>query len=236
LRAESCSQAVSKPVRHIPLLCVQWKTPDDGQRNCPKHVEFYSKNKFVRPDPARKLSANLYDILLLCVQWETPDDGQRNCPKHVEFYSKNRFEKIVNLVCFIIRIYHVARSPERKYYTAKFCSQYDIIIIIRFTMGCTSKSWNFLFIPYFASTFNLNCFPLSCAPAPAQDFISHVNNGLTAPSDLTSWTSPFPFTMPTVNLFTHPYQHPLSDSSRKHPASFTYKWDLEKRMIYIKKL
>ena len=28
------------------LLCVQWKTPDDGQRNCPKHVEFYSKNKF----------------------------------------------------------------------------------------------------------------------------------------------------------------------------------------------
>ena len=22
------------------------KTPDDGQRNCPKHVEYYSKNKF----------------------------------------------------------------------------------------------------------------------------------------------------------------------------------------------
>ena len=22
------------------------KTPDDGQRNCPKRVEFYSKNKF----------------------------------------------------------------------------------------------------------------------------------------------------------------------------------------------
>ena len=42
-----CSlRAVSKPVSHIPLLCVQWKTPDDGQRNCPKHVEFYSKNKF----------------------------------------------------------------------------------------------------------------------------------------------------------------------------------------------
>ena len=28
------------------LLCVQWKAPGDGQRNCPKHVEFYSKNKF----------------------------------------------------------------------------------------------------------------------------------------------------------------------------------------------
>ena len=28
------------------LLCVQCETPDDGQRYCPKHVEFYSKNKF----------------------------------------------------------------------------------------------------------------------------------------------------------------------------------------------
>jgi len=41
----SCSQAVSKPVWHIPLLCVQWKTPDDGQGNCPQHVEFHSENK-----------------------------------------------------------------------------------------------------------------------------------------------------------------------------------------------
>jgi hypothetical protein len=39
----SCSKAVYKPVRHISLLHVQWKTPDDGQRNCPKHVEFHSK-------------------------------------------------------------------------------------------------------------------------------------------------------------------------------------------------
>ena len=31
---------------HLPLLCVQWKTPYDGQRKCAKHVEFYSKNKF----------------------------------------------------------------------------------------------------------------------------------------------------------------------------------------------
>jgi len=42
----SCSQAVWKPVWHIPLLCVQWKTPDDWQSDCPKHVEFYFKNKF----------------------------------------------------------------------------------------------------------------------------------------------------------------------------------------------
>jgi len=32
-------------VRHISLVCVRWETRDDGQRNCPKHVELYSKNK-----------------------------------------------------------------------------------------------------------------------------------------------------------------------------------------------
>ena len=42
----SCSLAVRKPVWHIPLPCVQWKNPADGQRNCPKHVEIHSKNKF----------------------------------------------------------------------------------------------------------------------------------------------------------------------------------------------
>ena len=38
-------------------------------------------------DPARKLSANLYDIYRCCVY---TDDGQRNCPKRVEFHSKNK--------------------------------------------------------------------------------------------------------------------------------------------------
>jgi len=28
------------------LLCIQYQTPDDEQKACPKHVEFYSKNKF----------------------------------------------------------------------------------------------------------------------------------------------------------------------------------------------
>jgi len=84
------------------------------------------------PDPARKLSANLYDIFLLtaceqdqdgvpswscsqavnksvwhipllCVQWKTPDDGQRYCPKHAEFHYKNKFEKLVHIVSIIVR-------------------------------------------------------------------------------------------------------------------------------------
>ena len=45
-RFADSSHAVSRHVWHIRLLCVQWNTLDDGQRNCPKHVEFYSKNKF----------------------------------------------------------------------------------------------------------------------------------------------------------------------------------------------
>jgi len=28
------------------LLRVHCQTPNDGQRNCPKHIEFYSQNKF----------------------------------------------------------------------------------------------------------------------------------------------------------------------------------------------
>ena len=32
-------------MRYTIIVCTV-KTPDDGQRNCPKHVEFYSKNKF----------------------------------------------------------------------------------------------------------------------------------------------------------------------------------------------
>ena len=57
------------------------------------------------PNPARKLSANLYDIYHRCVysKKKTPDDGQRNCAKHVEFHSKNKFEKIVHLVGFTTR-------------------------------------------------------------------------------------------------------------------------------------
>ena len=66
--------------------------------------ELANRIRTFHPDPARKLSANLYNIYLCCVYSEKiPDDGQRNCPKHVEFYSKNKFEKLVRLVDFIVR-------------------------------------------------------------------------------------------------------------------------------------
>ena len=47
LRSGSGRQMSANLYDHIPLVCVcSEKTPDDGQRNCPKHVEFYSKTKF----------------------------------------------------------------------------------------------------------------------------------------------------------------------------------------------
>ena len=39
----SCQQT---RVTYSTAVCIVKKIPDDGQRNCPKHVEFYSKNKF----------------------------------------------------------------------------------------------------------------------------------------------------------------------------------------------
>jgi hypothetical protein len=46
IRFVDSSKAVYKPVWRIPLLSVQWINPDDGQRNCPKYVEFHFQNKF----------------------------------------------------------------------------------------------------------------------------------------------------------------------------------------------
>ena len=38
----------------------------------------------------------------------------------MEFYSKNKFERLVNLVGFVIRIYHDKRSAERQISTGCF--------------------------------------------------------------------------------------------------------------------
>ena len=51
------------------------------------------------PDPARKLSANPYDIYHCCVYSEK----LLMMDRHVEFLSKNKFEKLVHLVGFIIK-------------------------------------------------------------------------------------------------------------------------------------
>ena len=75
-------------------------------------------------DPARKLSANLYDIYHCCVySKKTPDNGQRNCPKHVEFHSKNKFEKLVHIVGIIIRQFIMMHGHMNiKFICAELCA------------------------------------------------------------------------------------------------------------------
>ena len=58
----------------------------------------------VYPDPARKLSANPYDIYHCCVYSEKLLMMDRGTVRNQQsFVSKNKFEKLVHLVGFIIR-------------------------------------------------------------------------------------------------------------------------------------
>ena len=82
--SRACSQAVSKPVWHIPLLCVQWKTPDDGQRNCPKHVEFHSKNKF---EKSVHLVGFIVRNLARCTVTWTSNTRLLDCVRPVVFHK-----------------------------------------------------------------------------------------------------------------------------------------------------
>jgi hypothetical protein len=83
------------------------KTPDDGQRNCPKHA-MQDQDETAVPSWSCSQVVNkpVWHIPLPCVPRKTPDDGQRNCPKHVEFRPKDKFEKSVHLVGFILRKIH----------------------------------------------------------------------------------------------------------------------------------
>jgi hypothetical protein len=79
----------AKPVWYRPLLCVQWKVPDDGQRNCPKHVEFNFKNKF------EKLVHIVGFITEKCITMH----GHMNV-KHVHSLSHWRKQMPVGLLIF----------------------------------------------------------------------------------------------------------------------------------------
>jgi len=60
------SKQSAKPIWHIPIAVCTVLTPDDGQRNCPKHVEFYSKNKI---EKSVHLVGFIIRMLLLSFVW-----------------------------------------------------------------------------------------------------------------------------------------------------------------------
>ena len=45
------------------------ETTDDGQRNCPKHVEFYSKNKFEKLVHLVGFIIRIVNIYLVVLAW-----------------------------------------------------------------------------------------------------------------------------------------------------------------------
>ena len=119
----SCwSQAVSKTVWHIPLLCVQWKTADDGQRNCAKHVDFYCENKseklvhligFVIRRTANTRNSSQYEELSHvrslwwpsggAVSWRsgTLRDRERKTPIYEHFTKTCGRKTLSPIVCYI---------------------------------------------------------------------------------------------------------------------------------------
>ena len=96
-------------------MCTVKKTADDGQRNCPKHVEIYSKNKFeklVHLLASCQQTCMTYTIAVCTVKncWWWTEELSETCKG---FIPKINLRKLVHLVGFVIRIYHDARSPER---------------------------------------------------------------------------------------------------------------------------
>ena len=80
-----CWQFASKLSANLHLsLCVQWKTPDDGQRNCPKHVQFYSKNKI------EKLVHLVGFIIRICQDSRSPESQKKKIT-----YSECMFVSLV---------------------------------------------------------------------------------------------------------------------------------------------
>jgi hypothetical protein len=124
---------IIKPTRctNFSILFLEWKYTYLGQFLCPSSEIFllYTQQWYMSHSFAHNLRAGsgwnwapswssseavyktLWQTPLLCVQWSLPHDRQRNCPKYADFHSKNKSEKLVG---FIIRIYHDARSHERK--------------------------------------------------------------------------------------------------------------------------
>ena len=57
------------------MVYVQWKTPDDGPRDCLKHVEFYSKNKFQKLVHLVGFIIRIIDLNLQSLQPECNPDS-----------------------------------------------------------------------------------------------------------------------------------------------------------------
>ena len=85
---------------YIPVPNVQWKIPDDGQRNCPKHVEFRDKNKFGKlvrlvgfiKKKVNRLTQDKMTRVYAIWNSSVLDDGQNEWPDTLWEYFKENFK------------------------------------------------------------------------------------------------------------------------------------------------
>jgi len=70
------------------------RTPDDGQRNCPKHVEFYSKNKFEKLIHLVGFIIRIYHDALSPGR-QIPEDGDGKFSKRSVNYKETNKDKII---------------------------------------------------------------------------------------------------------------------------------------------
>jgi hypothetical protein len=87
----TCEQAVSKPLWHIPLLRIQWKTHYNVQRNCPKDVDFHSKNKFEKL--VHLVSFIIRNLTLCKVTWTS----NYICYIYFLLYDLENFSNIISI-------------------------------------------------------------------------------------------------------------------------------------------
>jgi hypothetical protein len=105
-------------IYHCPLLCMQWKTPDDRQGNCPKHVQFYSKNKF------EKLTHLVGFIIRI---YHDARSAEREIPKGIIFDVVGLILVVEKLIHFCVTLNSLRARLKANYFFISWlhCAGYD---------------------------------------------------------------------------------------------------------------
>jgi len=96
-------------IQVLPLLCVQWKTPDDGQRNWPKHVEFYSKNKL------EKLVHLVGFIIRIYHDARSPERQNPRTGSYFYIVMWKTLHQSASAYCDLIRHHYTVERQEKQY-------------------------------------------------------------------------------------------------------------------------
>ena len=90
---------------HYTTSCnTQSSASEDGQSNCPKHVEL---TEIINKQLLLHLVGCLYYLYFIISQSSAPEDGQNNCPKHVELPGIINKPLLLHLVGCLYYLYFI---------------------------------------------------------------------------------------------------------------------------------